>query len=291
MVSNATTDLDWARQVFGFEWGRSTFPERFAALLETFGSLNALARAAELPSSTLKSWGIRGNTPKADALGRLSQLTRLSVSYLASGEVETPADFDAEKMRFEAARAGFMMSSSPARRDARRTVIAEAAAAMERDRARVMGIALPPTTPGGFGHRELERLTLVPAIGIRHGLAITTERDPGPMAFETRWLRSIGLEPGDLGLFSHHGDQMTPTIPDGATLLVDLRESQQLLPGLVYFFVVAGVPLVRRYNRRVDGKVELICDNPKYAREVLEPEELTASSQMPRHVVWVSHIL
>lgn len=108
------------------------------------------------------------------------------------------------------------------------------------------------------------------------------------LAFRTDWLRDLGLTPERAGLITASGDSMSPTIPDGAIMLVDLTEGQPLKNGYLYIVVLGGDVLVKRLARRIDGSVELISDNPAYPKDTIPAEHLD-TLLIPGRVVWIGH--
>ncbi|AEQ50791.1 Phage repressor protein C, contains Cro/C1-type HTH and peptisase s24 domains [Pelagibacterium halotolerans] len=120
------------------------------------------------------------------------------------------------------------------------------------------------------------------------GLVALEERPLDQLAFRTDWLRDIGLNPAFCGLIKSAGDSMLPTIPDGAQLLVDLTPGQQLRSGYLYVVVLEGDLLVKRLNRRIDGTIELISDNPLYPKEIVDAQQLDRLT-IPGRVAWIGH--
>ena len=67
-------------------------------------------------------------------------------------------------------------------------------------------------------------------------------------------------------------------------ILVDLRNGHTRTAG-VYVIQLGGHLLVKRLNRRVDGGVDVISDNPAYSIEHLGPDAAEALTIIGR-VVW-----
>lgn len=96
------------------------------------------------------------------------------------------------------------------------------------------------------------------------GMTALEELEIERIAFRMDWLREIGLDPKQAGLLTARGDSMSPTIPDGSLMLVDLRKGDQPRTGLIYVIVLDGELLVKRISRNVDKTIDLISDNPLY---------------------------
>ena len=76
------------------------------------------------------------------------------------------------------------------------------------------------------------------------------------------------------------GDAMEPTIRDGDVLVVDT--SDQPLSEAVYVLLCGGAPIVRRIGMKPTGECVVICDNPRYAIETVDPADLCVLGR----VVW-----
>jgi len=94
----------------------------------------------------------------------------------------------------------------------------------------------------------------------------------GEAPFDLALLRMLGRPTGEgLGVFESDGDSMVPTIPDGARVLVDLRDNR-LREG-VFAFRLDDELRIKRL-RRVGEGVEIISDNERYRPERLEGHDL-----------------
>lgn len=73
--------------------GEETFGERLRRLLtERSFTSRALSRATDCPQSTLSGW-LRGSTPSDfHAVKRIAETLGVSLSYLLTGEVDSPPD-------------------------------------------------------------------------------------------------------------------------------------------------------------------------------------------------------
>ena len=107
----------------------------------------------------------------------------------------------------------------------------------------------------------------------------------GPLALRQDWVRaSLGVEPDHLVLEIASGEAMAPTIRDGGTLLVDASDRIIGSSG-VYVLEISGHRLVKRIQRKHDGGLVLISDNPAYHPDVVEKAAVDALVVVGR-VVW-----
>lgn len=136
--------------------------------------------------------------------------------------------------------------------------------------------------------------TLVPRLGVSasagYGLVALAEEITERLAFKTEWLRDMGLSPAHVGLVTCSGDSQDPIIKDGALMLVDLRQDQQIRSGNFYIIVLEGDVLVKRVNRRIDGSIELLSHNPAYPTEIVDSQQLDRLT-IPGRVVWAGQKL
>jgi phage repressor protein C with HTH and peptisase S24 domain len=134
--------------------------------------------------------------------------------------------------------------------------------------------------------------TLIPRYAVNasagNGLVALGEEVAERLAFNTNWLRSLGLSLAHVGLVTCVGDSQSPTIPNGALMLVDMSPDQQIRSGQFYVIVLDGDLLVKRLFRKVDGTIELISDNPIYQTETIQASYLERLN-IPGRVAWVFH--
>lgn len=100
--------------------------------------------------------------------------------------------------------------------------------------------------------------------------------DPEPLGptderilFPRLLLRRLGVPVGELEFLRTEGDAMSPTIADGALVLID-RSRRQIDADAIYVVSLDDGPLIRRVRRNVDGAISLILDN----RMRYDPERL-----------------
>lgn len=133
---------------------------------------------------------------------------------------------------------------------------------------------------------------LIPRYGVSaaagSGLVAIGEEVAERVAFNTNWLRDLGLSLQYLGLVTCTGDSQNPTIPDGSLMLIDMTPDQQIRSGKFYVIVLDGDLLVKRVFRRADGSVDLISDNPIYPKENVQASYLERLN-IPGRVAWIFH--
>lgn len=78
--------------------------------------------------------------------------------------------------------------------------------------------------------------------------------------------------PENLKTFRASGDSMEDKISDGDWLLVDLGRRDATVSG-VYIFTANGLCRCKRLNMTLDGRLEVKSDNPKYAMEIVGPND------------------
>jgi phage repressor protein C with HTH and peptisase S24 domain len=117
-------------------------------------------------------------------------------------------------------------------------------------------------------------ITLVPRLEVEasagSGRLTQMEEAVDFIAFQSNWLRSMGISPMFARIISARGDSMESTIRDGDLLLIDTSVSEIRDNG-IYCVVFGNMLLVKRVHARMNGSVQLISDNPHYP-----PEEVTA---------------
>jgi phage repressor protein C with HTH and peptisase S24 domain len=105
------------------------------------------------------------------------------------------------------------------------------------------------------------------------------------MALRQDWVRNVvGLNPDKIGLEVAVGDSMMPTINHGDLMLLDTSDKTFAHFG-VYVLQIGTERLVKRIQRKLDGSLTLISDNPNYERDYL-PAEKAAVTTVVGRVVW-----
>ena len=140
-----------------------------------------------------------------------------------------------------------------------------------------------PTDASGVRSFEVDdldqlRMVTIPLYGdVRPsagpGRAVTSETPTTRVAFERRWLADIGVQTDTAVILPAQGDSMEPTIMNGSPMLVDTSK-REILNGYIYAIAVENDLLVKRIRRRLDGRIDLISDNPAYDPETLDAAAL-----------------
>lgn len=104
------------------------------------------------------------------------------------------------------------------------------------------------------------------------------------MAFQSIWLRSIGVNPAFARIITARGDSMEKTIRDGDLLLLDTSITEVRDNG-IYCVLFGNMLLVKRIHVRMSGTIDLISDNPVYPSEELSRRRARELSIVAR-VMW-----
>ncbi len=143
-----------------------------------------------------------------------------------------------------------------------------------------------PRRAPGRGQRE--EYVFVPRYDMRapmtRGGAIRSRQIVDYLAFKVDWVRSrLNTDPRNLLLIEAAGDSMSPTLEDADLLLVDLGEPRFKHDG-VYVLRRNGDLIVKRLQRRPDGKLVIRSDNPAYEPLVVPAESVRVIGR----AIWAS---
>lgn len=117
------------------------------------------------------------------------------------------------------------------------------------------------------------------SISAGNGLAPVEDGEAESLAVSRSWLLRHGLSADLCFLIQVKGDSMSPTIPDGALVLVNAAERWSTKPG-IYAFTRDGDGYVKRIAPGAiskEGRVEslaILSDNPEYETKVLVGRDL-----------------
>jgi phage repressor protein C with HTH and peptisase S24 domain len=159
--------------------------------------------------------------------------------------------------------------------------------------ARELGVSLNWLATGqGKPNAESLGFVSVPIYDVRlaAGAASFTEgaKVIGEAPIDSQLLRQLGRSNAEgLGMVEAEGDSMFPTIPDGARVLLDLKDTR--LRDGIFGFRYDHELRVKRLRRTAEG-VEILSDNPRYPPERLEGQGMELFSIIGR-VAWVGAIL
>ena len=112
------------------------------------------------------------------------------------------------------------------------------------------------------------------------------------LAFKRTWLKAENLQEKDLAIITAKGDSMSPTISDGAILLIN-SNYKRLESGRVYAIVVNDEVRVKRLFIGISGDCRIASDNPNktlYPDETINAEAL-ANLHIIGRVVWTGGML
>lgn len=96
-----------------------------------------------------------------------------------------------------------------------------------------------------------------------HGAFVYSEDDLSRLAFRADFLRTVGAGPENSVSVTVDGSSMEPTIPDGSTVLINMR-AKSILPGRIYAFRLDGQLLIKRLYHDSRGTVTARSDNPEF---------------------------
>ncbi|WP_100965550.1 S24 family peptidase [Bosea sp. FBZP-16] len=106
----------------------------------------------------------------------------------------------------------------------------------------------------------------------------------GKLPFPRAWLNELGLPEKFARFADSRGDSMTPTIPDGAICLIDIRIDRPRKDG-IYVLVDGNNVRIKRIAIGWQGAIQLLSDNERYAPEQLAAPDAEALRVAGR-VVW-----
>jgi transcriptional regulator with XRE-family HTH domain len=134
-------------------------------------------------------------------------------------------------------------------------------------------------------HRRLAAAGLGTAHQARAGEGPADVDLAGDFAFSHDWLRrNLGHTTGQLVAWRVDGNSMADTLLDGETIVID-EGVQAFGAAHIYVFELQGRCFVKRVHPRTDGSLEVISDNPVYAREVIARDRASAVQVLGK-MVW-----
>lgn len=149
------------------------------------------------------------------------------------------------------------------------------------------GVTLHETYPSE--ESATEGFILVPRYEVQasagNGALIHSEQIVDYLAFKADWVRNtLGVAQRDLALISVKGDSMEPGLSNEDLILVDMRRNR-VEDNAVYVLQLDGTLLVKRIQRKLDGSLCVMSDNPCYEAEIVSAERATDLHVLGR-VVW-----
>ena len=110
--------------------------------------------------------------------------------------------------------------------------------------------------------RHVTVVELASAAG--HGAVVDSEQVTGRIAFRRSWLTRHGITADQCSVIRVVGESMEPTLPDGASILVDRNRRRRRVDHI--FVVRTGDGLiVKRLGKTTAGAWRLLSDNPDKA--------------------------
>lgn len=106
----------------------------------------------------------------------------------------------------------------------------------------------------------------------------------GRLPFPHAWLLELGVPEKYARFADSRGDSMTPTIPDGAICLIDIRIDRPRKDG-IYVLVDGNNVRIKRIAIGWQGAITLLSDNERYAAETLAAPDAEAL-RVAGQVVW-----
>ena len=130
-------------------------------------------------------------------------------------------------------------------------------------------------TPGS-DHEAGEGFERVPSYKIRAGAGVEQAPDIGHLAFSHEWMRQKGLSAKDMVVVRVAGDSMSPTIRDGALVLVDTRQEIPKEDGIYILSIDDHLVAKRLQVDLASGGLYVKNDNATYREQCLTPEQASS---------------
>jgi phage repressor protein C with HTH and peptisase S24 domain len=134
-----------------------------------------------------------------------------------------------------------------------------------------------------------EGFILVPRYEVQasagNGSLVHSEQIVDYLAFKADWVRNtLGVAQKDLALISVKGDSMEPGLSNEDLILIDMRKNR-VEDNAIYVLQLNDALLVKRIQRKLDGTLHVMSDNPYYEIEVVSAERVPELHVLGR-VVW-----
>ncbi len=217
-----------------------------------------VAREHGLPVNSLR-YILEGRSPSARRLAEACKALDLEF-YVGPKRKDGGGRLSASRMADELDRLAF---------EARRLAVAESAGA-------------DPGTDEDSLYVSAPRFEVLAAAG--SGAEVIDEDVKGFLGFNRVWLREQRLEANKLAVIDVQGDSMEPTLRDGDSVLLDLRDPA-LQDGGIYTLRREAELLVKRLRRQTAGWL-IVSDNLAYPVEPLD-----ATVHVVGKVVWLGRTM
>ena len=108
------------------------------------------------------------------------------------------------------------------------------------------------------------------------GGALDNEENSTPLMLEGSFVASLGgeRELKNIEAINVSGDSMEPTFAYGDMIFVN-RSKTDIGRGGIFTINTEHGLFIKRLQKRIDGKIDVISDNKEYAKQTLDPQELT----------------
>lgn len=166
----------------------------------------------------------------------------------------------------------------------------------------ITGVRTPdPSTPLSDEFIYINRMNVEVSAG--HGAQVDQELVVSKMAFRKDWIKQMGLDRSRLAILRAKGDSMSPTIEDGATLLVETyvsrdeknnfslgQSASNIKQDGIYIIRLDGHLMVKRLQRDGFGGFIIISDNKTYSNINVSPDDAKDFCIAGR-VVWAGGVV
>lgn len=108
------------------------------------------------------------------------------------------------------------------------------------------------------------------------GGALDNDENSVPMMLEGSFVLSLGgeRELRSIEALNVSGDSMEPTFAYGDIIFIN-RSKTDIGRGGIFTINTEHGLFIKRLQKRIDGKIDVISDNKEYTKQTLEPHELT----------------
>lgn len=253
--------------------------ERIKYAADKVGGLDVLAAKLEtIKRRTLSDYVSGKSEPKISALVEIAETTGLDGSWLAFGETDYATSVSGSESRFSdhsaqardttletmGGRAAQVIKSKPSSRQDLDPALTQSS--------RLAMIALPQynvNAKAGSGEVPVDQESV------------------SAIWFERPFLRQMGATPDQCFVIEARGESMSPSIPDGALLVVDSSQTT-VQNGCIYIFNVGDVVVVKRAIWSFSEQLTLQSDNPSpsYPDEVFDKKRASELNVVGRVVFY-----
>ena len=108
------------------------------------------------------------------------------------------------------------------------------------------------------------------------GGALDNEENSTPLMLEGSFVISLGgeRELKNIEAINVSGDSMEPTFAYGDMIFIN-RSKTDIGRGGIFTINTEHGLFIKRLQKRIDGKIDVISDNKEYEKQTLDPQELT----------------